>query len=144
MKPKFKLNTKIGQIIYDIEVNVRADDSKHLSTSSRKDGIQVEVLKIVFQTPYKIALSNDWITLLDRQKEGSRKDSYYHYLDEINVSLVTKETYFPNGIFGQCYSTLPPEKVIDKIKKEMIKKINSDYGFLRFTDFEAKLNEMSL
>ena len=127
---KFKVDTFIGQTVYDIEINVRADSDIGSSTSYHKHGIQIKELRIVHQTDYKIALSNDYITILDRQKENERRESYKHFLEEITVSIVTKETYFPNGVFCHVYSLKDPKKSLGKMKKDMISKIQSDYGFL--------------
>ena len=126
----FKLDTHIGQTVYDIEINVRADSDIRNSTSYHKHGIWIKELKIVYQTDYKIALSNEFISLLDRQKENERKESYKHFLEEITVSILTKERCFPNGVFCHIYSLKDPKKSLSKMKKEMIAKIQSDYGFL--------------
>lgn len=135
-KQQFKQETKKGQIVYEIEVNIRSTESMDNRTSSNKHGIFVKELKIVHQTNYKIALSGDFIPLLDRKREECRKDGYHHYFEDIKVSIRTKDTFWPNGIFTHLYSLENPQKGIGKMKKEIIKKINSDYGFLRFANIE--------
>lgn len=143
-KKKFKLKTKVGQVVYSIQVNIRSNADKFNQSCSNKEGIHVEKLRIVYQTKYKIALSNDWITVLSRQTADARKESYNSYLDSINVCIKTQETYFPNGIFASCYSLENPEKCISKIKKEIIKKIENDYGFLRDMNIEKTINDFTI
>lgn len=135
MKKEFVLKTKIGQIVNHIEINILAKGSHE--TSLYKNGVHINPYKIVFQTNYKIALSNEWITILDRQHKGSRKDSFYHYLNEVDVYVRTKETYWPNGIFASCYTIEP----IDKCIKSMVKAIKlkiSEYSFL----FDMNVDEV--
>jgi len=138
-KETFKLKTHIGQTVYEISIGVRSANSMRLSTKIDGHGIFVKKLEIVYQTPYKIALSGDWIPVIDRQKEGQRKESYKTFLDDVSVRIVTKETYFANGVFGHCYTLNDPQKVIKSIKQKMIDRINSDYGFLRY-DLEGIIN----
>lgn len=133
---KFVHDTKKGQTVYEIGVNIRAADSMDCRTSQYKHGIFVKELKIVHQTNYKIALSGDWIPLLDRKREGIRKGSYHHFLEDVSVNIKTKESFWPNGIFAHLYSLENPQKGITKLKSAIAKQINSDYGFLRFADIE--------
>lgn len=142
-KESFKLNTKIGQPVYYVEINV-PDPNYTGSSSSYKEGIFIKKLKIVYQTKYKIALSNEFITTLDRQKEGQKKESYYNFLEDMSVTVKTKETYWPNGIFAHCYTIEDPEKSINKLKRKMIDQVNKDYGFLRWIDIEKTLNEFQI
>lgn len=135
-KEKFEQKTKKGQTVYYIQVNIRSTDSKYNSSGVYLEGIFIEELKIVHQTNKKIALSDEYITTLDRKNEGEKHESYKHYLEDISVNIVTKETFFPNGIFTHCYSLENPEKCIAKMKHKIINKINADYGFLRFANVE--------
>lgn len=144
MKYKFKLNTKKGQIVYKIDVNIRSSESINCSSSMNKHGIFIDELKIIHQTPHKIVLSDPFVTLLHRQKEDQRKESYYHFLEEIYVSIKTKETYWPNGIFSTMYSLENPDKCIVKMKRKIINQINKDYGFLRFVDIESTIENMEI
>jgi len=143
-KEKFKLATKKGQIVYKIDINIRDENSSSCMTSCYPHGIIIKELKIVHQTQYKIALSDEWITLLDRQKEAQKKESYNHYLEEITVSVKTKETFWPNGIFAYCYTLDNPEKCLSKIKRKMIDQVNKDYGFLRLIDIESTLESLKI
>jgi len=141
---EFSLNTKVGQKIYEINLNVRSPESKHNSTSYHSDGCHIKELEIVYQTKYKIALSDEFITLLSRQKKGDKKDKYYHYIDDIGVSIVTKENYFPNGIFCKCYSLKNNKSVINKMKKAMLNKIEKEYGFLFSSEIKNEINNLTL
>lgn len=143
MAKKYSLNTKIGQKVFKIEVNFRSAISRYHSSGIDKHGIYICELKIVHQTDRKIALSDKWITTLDRQKYKERKDRFWHYLEDISISIKTKETYFPNGIFATCYTLKDPLKVIEKIKKEIVKKVNSEYGFL-FDGIGEKLENLEI
>jgi len=142
-KIKFALETKKGQIVYKINLNIHSGVSPKY-TSFDKEGLFVKYLKIVHQTNYKIVLSDDFVTVLDRKKEEQRKDSYHHFLEDIIVNIRTKESYFPNGIFCTCYTLSDPEKTIKLIKRKMLDKINSEYGFLRHTDYEKVINDFIL
>ncbi len=144
MEEKFKLNTFIGQKVYHIEINIRDDKSKRNSTSLDKEGIFIKEFTIVHQTRRKTAISNEWISTFDRQKIGEKKESYNSYLNDPTVRIKTKETYFANGIFSTMYSLEDPKKAIKKIKKAIIEKINSEYGFLRFADIENIINSFEI
>lgn len=130
-KELFKLETKKGMTVYKIEVNIRNPEDQYNSLSFHQNGIIVTKLKIIHQTKRKIVLSDEYVTVLDRQREDQRKESYYHFLNDINVSILTKEKVFPNGVFSYCYSLEPPEKMIAKIKSKIAIKIEKEYGFLR-------------
>ncbi|MCE5332900.1 MAG: hypothetical protein LLF95_12270 [Bacteroidales bacterium] len=144
MKPKFKLQTKKGQIVYKIEVNIRTEETMKNNSGMNKHGIFVEELKIVHQTKYKTVLSDPWVSMFDRQLEDQRKDSYNRYIEDIFVSIKTKETYWANGIFATMYSLEDPQKCISKIKKKITDQINKDYGFLRFVDIESVIESMQI
>lgn len=140
-KPQFKLQTKVGQTVYRIEVNMRAGYS---SSTSYKDGIWVETFKIGYQTNRKIALNNEYMMVLDRQHLDERKESYKNFLEDISVSVKTKETFWPNGVFCLCYTLENPEKTLAKMKRKMIEKINNEYGFLRHMNIEAVIEKMQI
>jgi len=144
MKAKFKQQTKIGQSVYKVELNIRDESSINNSSSFNQHGLFFEKLKIVYQTEHKIALNDRWITLFDRLKSDRKKESYCHYLEDINVRIVTKETYFPNGIFATMYTLEDPEKQVNKIKKAIQTKINKEYGFLRFCNIEQVIESFNL
>lgn len=133
-REKFKLETKKGQVIYKIEVNIRNPEDQHNQSTHHQNGIFVKKLKIVHQTKRKIVLSDEYVTVLDRQREEQKKESYYHFLNEIRVSIVTKETYWPNGVFSYCYSLEDPEKMISRMRTKIAAKIEKEYGFLRNMD----------
>ena len=138
---KYKLKTKKNQTVYFIELNII--NGKNTS-NLYKEGLFVKEYKIVHQSKYKIALSDDWITILDRQQLGQRKESYNRFLNDINVRIKTNETYFPNGVFCTCYTIDNPEKVIMKLKHQMIIEIEKKYGFLRDLDIERKIYDMEI
>jgi len=142
-KEKFKLQTKKGQTVYEIHINIR-DNNTSCVSSIYPHGIIIKELKIVHQTLYKIALSDDWITSLDRQRENQKKESYNHYLEDITVIVRTKDTFWPNGIFGHCYTLDNPEKCLTKIKRKMSDQVNKDYGFLRLIDIEKVLENLQI
>ncbi len=141
-KIKFALETKKRQIVYKINLNIHSNKPHY--TSIDKEGLFVKELKIVHQTNYKIVLSDDFVTLLDRRQADRKKESYCHYLEDVNICIKTKESYFPNGVFCTIYTIQEPEKAIKLLKRKMLDKINSEYGFLRFTDYEKILEEMIL
>jgi len=144
MKYKFKLRTIKGQTVYKIQVNIRTKETMNNSSSINKHGIFVEQLKIVHQTNHKIVLSDPFVTLLDRQKEDQKKESYYHFIDDISVCIKTKETYWANGIFSTMYSLDDPKKCITKMKRKIVNQINKDYGFLRFIDVESAIEKLTI
>ena len=141
MKKKFKLQTKIGQKVHIIEIGIRADCDKHHSTNLYPDGVSINESKIVYQTFYKIALNTKWITLLERQKVDSKKESYNTYLEDSIVSIKTKESYFPNGIFGTIYTIGDTDKAIKKLTSDMQKKVNKEYGFMFNIDIASVVDE---
>ncbi len=143
-KVQFKLDTKKGQIVYFIELNIHSGENRHDSGFLYKEGLFVTEKKISLQTKYKIALNDEWITLLDRLKETDKKESYKHCLEDINIVIKTKETYWPNGIFASCYTLENPEKCIKTIKHKIINKIEKEYGFLYNVDFKSKIYEMEI
>ena len=143
-KEKFALQTKIGQTVYHIGINLRSESSKNNSCSLYKDGIHIEALKIVYQTTHKIALSDKFISLLDRQHEGQKKESYLRFFNEISVSVKTRETYWPNGIFATCITTEDPEKCIKKMKRKIIETVSGEYGFLMSGNWIEQIEDMQI
>lgn len=141
---KFELKTKKHQTVYEISINIRSEESKLNTTSFHKDGVFVEEHKIVFQTSLKTALNDKYITLFYRQIKDEKKSSYSDYIENINVSVVLKEDYFPNGIFCKCYTLENPEKIIKKMKRKIITEVNKNYGFLLNIDLEKTLNNMKI
>ena len=114
---KYRNETKIGQPVWVVRINIHSSSNE--STSEwRKEGIIIKQLSIIHQTDRKIALSDEYITLLDRIEFGERKESYQSVLEDIIISFVSKETYFPNGIFATAYTLESPEKFIPKMKKQ--------------------------
>lgn len=143
-KEKFALQTKIGQVVYRVEINLRSGLSKKNSCGLYEDGIHVEALKIVYQTTHKIALSDKFISLLDRQHEGQKKESCRHYFNDILVNVKTKETYWPNGIFASCITTEDPERCVKKMKRKIIETIGGEYGFLISTKWVEQIENMQI
>ena len=128
MNKEFSIETEIGQKIWQIKINLPFDGK---GDSLYEHGIFIEEFSIVYQTEYKIALSNDWISTLDRKEKGKKKESYQHYLDDLSVSVKTKETYFSNGIFAKIYSTKEPtEALISYLKRELKQSVEKEYSFL--------------
>jgi len=142
-KIKFAIETKKWQTVYEIKLNIHSEKPKY-SSGIDKEGLFVKELKIVHQTNRKIVLSDEFVTLLDRRRAEQKKESYYNFLEDVSIRIKTKETYSPNGVFCTCYTIQEPEKTIKLIKRKMIEKINSEYGFLRFTDYEKIIEEMQL
>jgi hypothetical protein len=143
-KTKFKHDTKIGTKVYRINLNLPSETPRYYNGDTYKEGLFVEGLKIVYQTRHKIALNTEWITTLDRKKEDSKSETYKHYLDDVSVSILTKETYFPNGVFCECYTIDNPEQAIKNMKRKIIAKINKEYGFLKNMDIESKIFNMEI
>ena len=128
MNKEFAIKTEIGQKIWEIRINLPFDG---IGDSLYKHGIFIDELSIVYQTEYKLALSNDFITILDRLEEGKKKESYCSYLDSLNVSVKIKETYSSNGIFAKIYSTKEPtEALISDLKRELKQNVKKEYSFL--------------
>lgn len=133
---KYRNETKIGQPVWVVRINIHSSSNE--STSEwRKEGIIIKQLSIIHQTDRKIALSDEYITLLDRIEFGERKESYQSVLEDIIISFVSKETYFPNGIFATAYTLESPEKFIPKMKKQMLVHIEKEYGFLQKIDIDS-------
>lgn len=125
---EFSINTEIGQKIWEIKINLPFDG---VGDSLYQQGVFMEELEIVYQTDYKVALSNDWITCLDRKEKDKKKESYCSYLDNLSISVKTKETYFSNGIFAKIYSTKEPtEALISYLKRELKQSVEKEYSFL--------------
>lgn len=128
MNKEYSIETEIGQKVWQIRINLPFDGKGDFLY---KHGIFIEELSIIYQTNYKIALSNDWITCLDRKEKGKKKESYQTYLDDLKISVKTKETYFPNGIFAIIYSTKEPtEALLNSFKKEIKQQVEKEYSFL--------------
>ena len=131
---KYKYKTKIGSEVNHIEINIHAPGEISRMTAYRVNGVIIKKRKIVYQTNYKIALNDQHITKLDRQLIKEKKETYKSYLNECSVSVVTKETYFPNGIFGTIYTTLNIDVAIKKLSQSMQKTIDKEYGWLSNTN----------
>lgn len=144
MKPEFKLQTKKGQTVYYIKVNIRSEESLGRPSLSDEHGIFVKELKIVHQTNHKVVLSDEFVTVLDRMKKDQKKESYHNNLEDPKVYVKSKETYWANGIFSYMYSLEDPQKCISKMKRKIKDQINKDYGFLRFIDLEGVLENMEI
>lgn len=141
-KMKFALQTTKGQTVYRVAIGIRAALSMSNATTQYPHGIQVQKLKIVHQTKYKIALSDDWLTLLDRIQEGRKKESYHRCLESCEVSIVTRESYFPNGIFAHIYTTGDPQKAIGKMRTAIKKKVHHEYSFLQDMNVDSIIDGM--
>jgi len=133
---KYRNETKIGQPVWEVRINIHSSSNQSIS-EWRKEGIIIKQLSIVHQTDRKIALSDDFITLLDRIEFGKRKESHQGVLEDVSISFVSKETYFPNGIFATAYTLEKPEKFIPKMKKQMLVHIEKECGFLQKIDIDS-------
>ena len=131
---------KIGDKVYKININIPSSESRSLS-SFDEEGVFIEELTVVYQTKYKIALSDDFITLIDKKNRGN--SSCFEHIEDINVSIRTKEDYFSNGVFAKCLTIYNSNKQIEKIKKEIINQVNKRYGFL-FNGIENKLGNLKI
>ena len=140
MNKEFAINTEIGQKVWEIEINLPFDG---IGDSLHKQGIFIGELEIVYQTDWKIAISDDWISTLYRREKGKKKESYCSYLDDLSVSVKTKETYFSNGIFAKVYSTKEPtEALLNSFKKEIKQQVLKEYSFLH--NIDELLNNLKL
>jgi len=133
---KYRNETKIGQPVWVVRINIHSSSNQSIS-EWRKEGIIIKQLSIVHQTDRKIALSDEFVTLLDRIEFGKRKEDHQSALEDVSVSFVSKETYFPNGIFAKAYTLEKPEKFIPKMKKQMLVHIEKEYGFLQKIDIDS-------
>lgn len=128
MNKEFTIKTEIGQKVWRIKINLPFDG---IGDSLYKQGIFTEELSIVYQTDRRIALSDYYITCLDRREKGTKKEDYYTYLNDLKIRVVTKETYFANGIFASMYSTKEPtEALLEALKRELKEKVQKEYSFL--------------
>ena len=71
MNKEFAIKTEIGQKIWEIRINLPFNG---VGDSLYKHGIFVDELSIVYQTGYKLALSDEWITTLYRKEKGKKKE----------------------------------------------------------------------
>lgn len=133
---EFKPQTRVGQEVHKICINIRSEKDKDNFSSLYEDGCHIEKLKIVHQTDRKIALSNLWITTLDRLEVGSRKESHNTYLNDSSVCIRINDTIFANGVFGTIYTTGKTKPAINKLVKKMQSEVDSKYGFLCNMDIE--------
>ena len=145
MKPKFEHQTKIGTPVYSIHLNI-VPNPRYTSrvNSYDSEGIFIEKLKIVYQTERRLALSDNYITVLDRRYDGERLETYRSYLEEISVNIKTKERYFNNGIFAHVYTLQDPEKIIKKMTSKIASKIKNEYGFLNNIDVFEKVESLTV
>ena len=145
MKPKFEHQTKIGTPVYSIHLNI-VPNPRYTSrvNSYDSEGIFIEKLKIVYQTERRLALSDNYITVLDRRYDGERLETYRSYLEEISVNIKTKESYFNNGIFAHVYTLQDPEKIIKKMTSKIASKIKNEYGFLNNIDVFEKVESLTV
>lgn len=121
---------KVNQKIWKIEINKNSVTPS--SYSLRQDGVNIEELKILGVSKYKIVLNDNWFTILDNDdRENYKKQTYYSYFDNINVSIRTTGSPLGDGVFITLYSTEEPnEKLLKKMVAKAAKKIDKEYGFL--------------
>lgn len=127
---KYKLETKIGQIVTLININIRSEADRDNPTTFRRDGIYTETYKIVFQTKRKIAISNEFITTFDREVIGEKNKEYSSYIGDPRVRVEVNEKYFPNGVFGEIFTTGSIDDATNKLVAYMQNELNKKYGFL--------------
>ena len=127
---EFAINTKVGQRVTKVDINIRSISDNILISSSYPEGVHIKDLKIVYQTDRKMALNDIWITLIDRRRRGVKRSSYWHYFEDVNVAVRTNDTIFANGIFGTVYTLGKKEAAIKKLTKAMQAKVEKEYGFL--------------
>ena len=130
---------KLNQKIWHIEINNAVKEERDW----RPNGVNVKELKIIGISPYKVCLNNDWFTSLDYEKDGEKKDkSYKTYLDDVSVSIRTRDNVLGDGVFVSMYSTKEPsQKILDRMVAKASNKIDKEYGFL-FDGVKSKLWDM--
>lgn len=143
-KSKFALFTKKGQVVHLIRINICTGSQPSYVLKSEKDGLSIMDMKIIHQTRIKIALNDDWITILDRLLCEGKKNDYSHYLGDISISIKVNDSLFANGIFSTCYTIENPEKIIKKMKRKIMLKIDKEYGFLRDINISKVLEDMEI
>ena len=119
---------KAGQPIWKIKITKNS-----IPKSYQKDGVNIEELKIIGVSKYKVVLNDDWFTTFDNDTiDGYRKDrSIYSYIDDIKVSIRTNNNILGDGVFVTLYSSKKPTKrVLNKMYGAVVSKIDNDYGFL--------------
>lgn len=136
---KFKLKTKVGQCVKKIRINIPSE-GRQGSGTLYKEGVFIDDLKIVHQTENKIALSDNWITTIDRQMDEERKSEHRNYFEDISVCIKTRETYFPNGVFATIYTLGNSGEAIEKLTAAMQRKVNKDYGFMFNLNIKDKVD----
>ena len=130
------MKNKVSQKVWKIQINKVINAKSDLY----KNGVTIEEYEIIGVSEYKICINSPHFQTFSYLKSsGQRKDIWGDYLNEVNVSVKTKEDYFGNGIFSTMYSSKKPSKaVLNKIVKEINKKIDKEYGFL-FNGFKDEL-----
>ena len=141
-RTEYTQETSVGQLVTKINLNILLGKSS--KTTTTKEGLFIEKMKIVCQTPIKLALSNDWISVFDRQKKGEKKESYNHYLEDIIIEVRLKDDLFTTGIFAICHTAGDVGNKIKLIKGKIIEKINEEYSFLVNDDLLDKIYEMEV
>lgn len=138
METEFKLETSIGQKVIMIKINIPNPEDEKTASGFRKEGVFTTSLKIVFQTLSKIALNDTYITRLDRLNKDERKENYKSCLEYPEVSISTRDTIFPNGIFGTIYTIGSEKRAKTKLIKAMQTKLDKELGFfsrINISDF---------
>ena len=133
-----KQETYIGQTVYKIGVNILEDKYK---PSIYKEGVIIEELKIIYQTDLKIALSDEYITILS--KDNGNKSEYNTYIGELCIIVETDHKYWSNGLFCKIYTLDNSGEMIDSILSDIAKTVKTKYSFL-FNGLFEKLNNLKI
>lgn len=131
------MNEKVGQKVWKIQINKVINAKSDLY----KNGITIENYEIIGISKHKICINTNYFdTFYYLSEKGEKKCTYGRYLNEIEITIKTKEDYFGNGIFSNLYSTKKPSKaILNKIVREISLKIDKEYGFL-FGEIKNELN----
>ena len=118
---------KVNQKVWAIKINKYKEPQRKYSSDI--SGVSIKEHRILGISKYKICLDNEWFTTLGNDTD--KREKYYTYLDDVNVSIRTNNNILGNGVFATMYSTTEPtEKLLKKICGKISNKIDKDYGFL--------------
>jgi len=133
------MNEQVNQKVWKITINKVVNAKSDLY----KSGVDIKEHKIIGISDYKICIDNPFFSTFHYIKEkGQRKSSIGNYLNEVSVSIKTREDYFGNGVFIDLYSTKKPTKsILDKMVVAASVKIDKEYGFL-FNGVKKDLHDM--
>jgi hypothetical protein len=120
------MEVKVNQSVWHIEIR-----KKNKNESYSPNGIFINQYKVIGISKHKICVNDDWFSTFTNLKEGEKKQSYYNYLNDINVSILTDNHLLGDGIVISLYSTLKPNhKTLEKMYGKLASEIDKKFGWL--------------